>query len=102
MRFDSDGNVSNLTSATELLREHIRRLVTQSLGTNIAKLDYSKVDLTSVCDLYKRQIERLGCTNVSVKASLQDTHDTVDLEVRFTPPPAPIFIEFSVVTKEQV
>jgi len=87
-------------ATTEFLRDHIQRLMRESLQKNIEDLDYKKVDLTSVCDLYKQQVERMGCTNVSVTAKLQDMHDAIDLEVRFTPPPAPIFIEFSVQTKE--
>jgi len=88
-------------ATTESLRDIVKRLITDSLGSPIGKLDYTKVDLTSVCDMYKRQIERLGCTNVTVTASLQDSHDTIDIYASFTPPPSPIFIEFTVQTKEQ-
>ena len=84
---------------SEELRDSVKRLISDSLKSTVGqKLDYTKVDLTSVCDLYKRQIEHLGCTNVKVTAGLQDSHDTIDIYASFTPPPSPIVIEFTVQT----
>jgi hypothetical protein len=84
----------------ETLRAEVQRLITDSLANHVGKVDYTTINFMDAAALYKRQIERLGCTNVSVTAGLNDTHDSIDVECHFTPPPAPIFIEFTVQTKE--
>ena len=86
----------------ETLKAEIQKLVTDSLKSPfigqqspfIGKQNFTLETLANVSELYKRQIEHLGCTNVKVTATLNDGN--VDIEARFTPPPAPIVIEFTV------
>jgi hypothetical protein len=76
----------------------IQRLVTDALKNPFGKPDYKFVNLEEVSALFKRQIERLGCTDVKIAATLN--HDAIDIEARFTPPPSPIVISFTVEPKE--
>lgn len=80
------------------LREEIQRLITESLSSPFIGRKLTAVDAASAVALYKRQIERLGCTDVTVSAALVEDGG-IAIEARFTPPPAPIEITFTVETK---
>lgn len=80
----------------ESLKAEIQKLVTDSLKSPfIGFQDFTPNTLAGVSELYKRQIEHLGCTNVKVTATLA-SDGGVNIEARFTPPPAPIEISFTV------
>jgi hypothetical protein len=84
----------------ESLKAEIQKLVTDSLKSPfIGNQSFTPTSLSGVSELYKRQIEHLGCTNVTVTATLNGAD--VDIEARFTPPPAPIVIEFTVKTTKE-
>lgn len=89
-------NVPQPTSV-EVMQYEIQRIITDSLKSPFGKPDYKLIDLAEVSALYKRQVEHLGCTDVRVTADF--LHDAIEVTVRFTPPPSPITISFTVEEK---
>jgi hypothetical protein len=82
--------------SVESLKAEIQKLITDSLKSPfIGKQNFTTASLAGVSELYKRQIEHLGCTNVTVTATLA-SDGGVNIEARFTPPPAPIVISFTI------
>jgi hypothetical protein len=87
--------------SVESLKAEIQKLVTDLLKSPfIGHQEFTTVSLAGVSDLYKRQIEHLGCTNVKVTAILASNGD-VNIEAQFTPPPTPIEISFTVEPKKE-
>jgi hypothetical protein len=82
--------------SVESLKAEIQKLVTDSLKSPfIGNQHFTHESLAGVSALYQRQIEHLGCTNVKVTAVLA-SDGGVNIEASFTPPPAPIVIQFTI------
>jgi len=81
----------------EDIKSEVKRLVRSSLESPFVGRQLTSADLDSACDLYKRQLESLGMRDVKVKAlpAYPDPR-IIELEVRFTPPPVPIEMTFTV------
>ena len=88
-----------MSERTELLRVEIQRLITESLTSPFIGRKLTVEDAASAAALCKRQIEHMGCTNVSVTASVDDASQDINIEASFTPPPSPIEISFTVENK---
>jgi len=84
---------------TEALRAEIQKLNSDSLTSPFIGRKLTVEDAETAAALYKRQIEHMGCTNVSVKAALDETSGDIMIEASFTPPPAPIQLSFTVENK---
>jgi len=81
----------------EDIKAEIKRLVRSSLESPF--IGQTSIDLVGACDLYKRQLEHLGLKDVEVKAAFPpypEAPTLIELEVKFTPPPEPITISFTV------
>jgi len=91
----------NPAKSVESLKAEIQKLVTDSLKSPfIGHQEFTTASLAGVSELYKRQIEHLGCTNVKVTATLAPDGG-VNIQAQFTPPPAPIEISFTVEPKKE-
>ena len=84
---------------SEDLKSEIQRLISESLSSSFIGRKLTIEDAQSATALYKRQIEHMGCTNVSVTASVDDASQDINIEASFTPPPSPIEISFTVENK---
>jgi hypothetical protein len=84
---------------SENLKAEIQRLISDSLSSPFIGRKVTEADAESVAALYKRQIEHMGCTDVTVTVKSWGPWDQIDIEVRFTPPPSPIEISFTVENK---
>lgn len=88
-----------MSENTEQLKAEIQRLMTESLSSPFIGRTLTVEDAESAAALYKRQIEHMGCTDVSVTAVVDEGSRDISIEARFTPPPAPIEITFTVENK---
>jgi hypothetical protein len=85
-----------MDKSVESLKAAIQNLVTDSLKSPfIGNQSFTAASIAGVSELYKRQIEHMGCTHVSVKTTL-NPDGGVTVEAQFTPPVSPIDISFVV------
>jgi hypothetical protein len=84
---------------SENLKDQIQRLISDSLKSPFIGRKLTEEDAQYAAALYKRQIEHLGCTDVEVTVKLWGYMDGIDIEARFTPPPSPVKISFTVENK---
>jgi hypothetical protein len=75
---------------TETFKETVTRLIKTSLENPFIGRPLVFADVLGATDYYRRQIELLGGTDVTVTATLN--HDDIVVEARFTPPPEPVTV----------